>query len=90
MRFAVDKAGAGYPFRLDWGLATDYVDEIVTPSDTGLYEIELDHTVDEIGYWQFRVVLMQGAFDGRFIFQGGTVTRGEASHPKVVSANAET
>lgn len=77
MRFAVDEAAAQYPFRFDWGLATEYIDQTITPGEAGVYEIELDHTVEELGYWQFRVVLLQGAFDGRFMFQGGSVTRME-------------
>lgn len=83
MRFAVDGAAARYPLRFDWGLATDYVDQIVTPDDAGVYEIELDHAVTDIGYWQFRVILTQGAFDGRLIFQGGTITRLETPEEAV-------
>ncbi len=77
MRFAIDEPATQYPFRFDWGLATDYVEETVTPVEPGVYEIELEHAVEELGYWQFRVVLSQGAFDGKLMFQGGTVMRVE-------------
>lgn len=75
MRFAVDDDAAGHEFRFDWGLGSDFVSQSATPAGGGIYEIELEHAVSELGPWQFRILLMEGAFEGHMTFQGGHITR---------------
>lgn len=74
VRFAIDNDAAGRELRFDWGLGGDFVSHTELPGTGGVYEVEVHHTVDEVGPWQFRVLLMEGAFDGRLTFQGGIVT----------------
>lgn len=78
MRFGIDADAASHELRFDWGHATDFVSQNVTPDAPGIYEIEIDHAVDALGLWQFRILLMEGAFEGRLTFQGGSVERLEA------------
>lgn len=75
MRFAIDESAAGHELRFDWGPGGDFVSQSAVPAAGGIYEIELEHTVSEVGSWQFRILLMEGAFEGQMTFQGGTVTR---------------
>lgn len=74
MRFSIDQDGATHELRFDWGLDTDFVSKSVTPGHSGIYEIEIEHTVAELGLWQFRILVMQGVFEGHMTFLGGVVT----------------
>jgi hypothetical protein len=74
VRFAIDDDAAGHEMRFDWGPGSDFISQSETPNAGGVYEVEVDHTVDEVGAWQFRILLMEGAFEGRLTFQGGIVT----------------
>lgn len=75
MRFAVDDDAAGHELRFDWGIGADFISQSEVPSSGGIYEVEMQHHVAEVGAWQFRILLMEGAFEGRLTFQGGHVTR---------------
>jgi hypothetical protein len=74
IRFAVDDFAAGHELRFDWGLAGDFISQTESPRTGGVYEVEMTHNVTEVGPWQFRVLLMEGAFEGRMTFLGGIVT----------------
>jgi hypothetical protein len=75
MRFAIDDDAAGHELRFDWGPGSDFVSQAAVLAAGGVYEIEVEHAVSDVGSWQFRILLMEGAFEGRMTFQGGTVTR---------------
>lgn len=76
MRFGIDADGASHELRFDWGVASDFVAQAETPGRPGVYEIALTHSVttcDDL--WQFRILVLQGVFEGRMTFHGGSVTR---------------
>lgn len=76
MRFSLDEEAATNELRFDWGHAGDFISQTVTAGAPGIYEIEMVHAImGPAEAWQFRILLMQGAFDGRMTFQGGSVQK---------------
>lgn len=73
IRFAVDQQAAKRAFRIDWGTQTAFVSAHVTPLEAGVYEVDLEHDWPEAALAEIRVVLLEGAFDGRFEFLGASV-----------------
>lgn len=74
VRFAVDDEAAKREFRLDWGTPSDFKSVPLTPSQSGVYEVEVEHAWHQTDMAEIRLVLMEGAFDGRLSFLGATVT----------------
>ena len=75
LMFGVDPEGSPIRFRFDWGLGEDFVETSHVVSRSGLYGLTLRRRWLEPGPAQARIWLMQGAFQGRFDFQGCTVLR---------------
>lgn len=97
VRFSIDAGGAKQPLRFDWGLAGDFVSQTVTPGAPGVYEIELEQSHDPAttsiatsvaDLWQFRIIVMQGVFDGFMTFHGVSVTRLADPEPSAIPTDA--
>lgn len=72
-RFAADDAASRHEFRLDWGTPTDFTSLPVNLSKGGVYEGELDHVWSQSEAAELRLLLMEGAFEGRLHFLGATI-----------------
>lgn len=73
MRFSVDAAAARCVYRFDWGQSLDFTAHTIMPEQAGVYEIVLDYTWVEATPCEFRIILMQGAFEGSLTFLGGAM-----------------
>jgi len=74
-RLSFDQTGAQRRFRLDWGAQKTFDSEEFTPGRAGLYEIEMDYVWTEPAPAEFRIVSLEGVFDGRMTFGGVQVSR---------------
>lgn len=75
VRFGVDDAAASRGLRIDWGTRTMCVSEYVVPGTAGLFEVALDWRFEETDAAEMRLILTEGCFMGRLMFQGMTVQR---------------
>jgi len=74
-RLSFDLPGSRVRFRLDWGGQTEYDSEEFTPGRPGLFEIEMDYVWREPAPAEFRILTLEGVFDGRLTFGGVKVSR---------------
>lgn len=74
-RLGFDRPGSRVRFRLDWGGQTEYDSEEFTPGRPGLFEIEMDYVWREPAPAEFRILVMEGVFDGQLTFGGVKVSR---------------
>lgn len=74
-RLSFDRPGSRVRFRLDWGGQTEYDSEEFTPGRPGLFEIEMDYVWREPAPAEFRILTLEGVFDGRLTFGGVKVSR---------------
>jgi hypothetical protein len=74
VRFAVDEQACRREFRIDWGAPTDFKSTSVSPKEPGVYEIEMEHAWPDSAMAEIRLLIMEGAFDGRLDFLGATVS----------------
>jgi hypothetical protein len=83
VRFAVDTDAARRQFRIDWGTPTDFQSISVHPGSSGVYEAEITYAWNECNQAELRLLLMEGAFDGRVEFLGATIILDAAPEPSV-------
>ncbi len=74
-RLSFDRPGSRVRFRLDWGGQTEYDSEEFIPGKPGQFEIEMDYVWREPAPAEFRILVMEGVFDGRLTFGGVKVSR---------------
>lgn len=74
IRFAVDDQAAKRELRVDWGTPADFQSTAVSPKTAGVYEVVMEQSWPDTAMAEIRVLMMEGAFDGRLDFLGATVT----------------
>jgi hypothetical protein len=74
VRFAVDEQASKREFRIDWGAPADFKSTSVSPKEPGVYEVEMEHSWPDSAMAEIRLLVMEGAFDGRLDFLGATVS----------------
>jgi hypothetical protein len=75
IRFALDEPLCSRQLRIDWGTQTDYVSETVIAGQPGVFQMQLEWTWTAPAPAEARILIIEGVFDGRLMFQGLTVRR---------------
>lgn len=77
---AVARLGFGAPtakhrYRADWGEQEVYTSYEFHPGRDGLFQLEMEYEWDKPSAAEFRLLLLEGAFDGEVTFLGAEITR---------------
>lgn len=70
VKIALDEEAAKREFRLDWGTPVDFSSKALNFKRGGIYAVEIEHAWSHSEPAELRLLLMEGAFDGRVHFLG--------------------
>lgn len=75
VRLGFSAPTAKYQYRADWGAQETYSSYHFRPGRDGMFELEIDYEWNEPSASEFRLLLLEGAFDGEVTFFGADIAR---------------
>jgi len=75
VRLGFSAPTAKHRYRADWGEQEVYTSYEFHPGRDGLFQLEMEYEWDKPSASEFRLLLLEGAFDGEVTFFGAQITR---------------